>query len=61
MHGEALVYTTDDYLLHSDMDWQPVRVREAVVQGIILDRGGERFVASMWALNEYARRKRSRS
>jgi transcriptional regulator with XRE-family HTH domain len=61
MHGEALVYTTDDYLLHSDMDWQPVRVREAVAEGIILDRGEERFVAGMWALNEYARRKRSRS
>jgi transcriptional regulator with XRE-family HTH domain len=61
MHGEALVYTTDDYLLHSDMDWQPVRVREAVAQGIILDRGEERFVAGMWALNEYARRKQSRS
>jgi transcriptional regulator with XRE-family HTH domain len=60
MHGEALVYTTDDYLLHSDMDWQPVRVRDSVAQGLVLDRGEERFVAGMWALNEYARRKRSR-
>jgi transcriptional regulator with XRE-family HTH domain len=60
MHGEALVYTTDDYLLHSDMDWQPMRVRDGVAQGLILDRGEERFVAGMWALNEYARRKQSR-
>lgn len=60
MHGEALVYTTDDYLLHSDMDWQPMRVRDGVAQGLVLDRGEERFVAGMWALNEHARRKRSR-
>jgi transcriptional regulator with XRE-family HTH domain len=60
MHGEALVYTIDDYLLHSDMDWQPVRVRDGVAQGIVIDRGEERFVAGMWALNEYARRKQSR-
>ena len=58
MHGEALVYTTDDYLLHSDMDWQPMRVRDGVAQGLVLDCGEERFVAGMWALNEYARRKR---
>jgi transcriptional regulator with XRE-family HTH domain len=61
MHGEALVYTTDDYLLHSDMDWQPVRVRDAVAPEIVLDSGEERFVAGMWALNEYARRKQSRT
>jgi transcriptional regulator with XRE-family HTH domain len=60
MHGEALVYTTDDHLLHSDMDWQPARVRDGVARGVVLDRGEERFVAGMWALNEYARRKRSR-
>ena len=60
MHGEALVYTTDDYLLHSDMEWQPVRVRDGVAPGLVLDRGEERFVAGMWASNEYARRKQSR-
>jgi hypothetical protein len=32
MHGEALVYTTDDCLLHSDMDWQAMRVRDGVAQ-----------------------------
>jgi transcriptional regulator with XRE-family HTH domain len=60
MHGDAVVYTVDDHVLHSDMDWRPMRVRDGVAHGLILDRGEERFVAGMWALNEYARRKRSR-
>jgi uncharacterized membrane protein len=48
IHGEALIYTTDNSLLHSDLDWQPVAVVDGVAQGIVLDMHERAWVTAMW-------------
>lgn len=56
-HGEALVYTLDDRVYHSDNDWQGSPVHNGEVHDLILDASEKQFVRAMWLAGEGRRRR----
>jgi len=56
VHGEPLVYGTDDVVYHGDAEWQGFAVDHGEARGLILDSYEQAFVGALWHSGEEIRK-----